>query len=102
MEAWARGLIALEATNAILTPVYIEMVAGVTSSQELRLTRAFLKPFNIADEGKILAQDWDRAREIAQRVPFDKRKRQLGDCLISAIAKRLKSEVVTREKRFPR
>lgn len=37
-----------------------------------------------------LQEDWKKARQIAERVPRNGKPRQLGDCLIRAIAARLK------------
>jgi predicted nucleic acid-binding protein len=102
VRAWARELIELYETDAIVTPVFIEMIAGVTDRHELGPTRAFLEEFRRIDEGRILAPDWQEALRMAQRVPRDRRPRQLGDCLIRAIADRLKHEVVTYDKGFPR
>ena len=99
---WAKALIEIEDTNAILTPIYIEMVAGVSSEEELRLTRSFLRQFKMIDNGLILSQDWEEARRLAERIPRDGKPRQLGDCLIQAIANRLKFQVRTFDKRFPR
>ena len=39
---WAQRLIAVHDTDAIVTPVFIEFVAGVTNSVELELTRSYL------------------------------------------------------------
>jgi predicted nucleic acid-binding protein len=78
------------------------MVAGVTSSHELKLTQAYLAPFEIIDEGRIPKKDWDKAKDMAQRVAPSGGKRQLGDCLVRAIAKRLNCEVLTLDKGFPR
>ncbi len=100
--AWAKELIDLYQTNAIVTPVYVEMVAGVTSSFELKLTRVFLSQFQTMDEGKTLPQDWALAIQMAQRIPENKKPRNLGDCLIRAMARRLKYEVKTLDKNFPR
>jgi len=38
---WARTLIAIHDSDAIVTPVYVEFVAGVTNRAELELTRAY-------------------------------------------------------------
>jgi predicted nucleic acid-binding protein len=102
MRSWSEKLIAQYGSRQIVTPVYIEMVAGVTSSDELKLTRAFLEPFEIVDEGKIPKGDWDEARRMAQRVAPEGGKRQLGDCLVRAIANRFKSDVLTQDKGFPK
>ena len=101
MRAWSEKLIDQYGTRQIVTPVYIEMVAGVTSSDELRLTQAYLDPFEIIDEGKIPKRDWDEAKVMSQRVAPKGGKRQLGDCLVRAIAKRFNCEVLTSDKGFP-
>jgi hypothetical protein len=100
-RAWGRELAAIEKTTAIVTPVLLEVVGGTTSAAELRLMRAFLKPFECVDEQRIPSQDWDEARRLAQRVPRDRRPRQLGDCLIRAIANRLRYGVRSRDTGFP-
>jgi len=74
---------------------YIEMVGGITSRRELELTKAFLGVFTCIDQKRIPASDWQEAIRLAQRVPRDRRPRQLGDCLIRAIANRLKYNVLT-------
>jgi predicted nucleic acid-binding protein len=99
--AWAAKLIEIEGTNAILTPVYIEFVAGAISKRELNLYRAYLKPFECVDDRRITADDWREAIRLAQRVPRKAKPRQLGDCLIRAIANRLNYAVVTRDQGFP-
>jgi predicted nucleic acid-binding protein len=102
VREWAEQVIQLHQTDAIVTPVYIEMIAGVQSQRELQLTRIFLQCFACVDERRILAQDWEEAIRLAQRVPPDGKPRQLGDCLIQAIAKRLRYEVVTKDLSFPK
>jgi predicted nucleic acid-binding protein len=98
---WARDIIRTHETNAIATPVYLEMIAGVTGPEELRLTQRFLAEFECVDEARILRQDWQLAIRLAQRVPKDGRPRQATDCLIRAIARRLKFDVRTRDTGFP-
>jgi predicted nucleic acid-binding protein len=100
-RAWADQLIGIHRTNAIVTPVYVKMVAGVTSEHELRLTRAYLQPFRCVDGGHIPKEDWEEAIRLAQRVPSHAKPRQLGDCLIRAIARRLKYRVRTYDQDFP-
>jgi predicted nucleic acid-binding protein len=102
MRSWAEKFIAQYGSRRIVTPVVIEMVAGATSSDKLKLTHAYLDPFEIVDEGKIPKGDWDEAKRIAQRVPPDGRNRHLGDCLIRAIANRFNCDVLhTLDKNFP-
>jgi predicted nucleic acid-binding protein len=101
MRAWAGKLIDLHGSCRIPTPVYIEMVAGVTNADELKITQAYLDPFEIVDEGNLPKEDWKEAKFMAQRVSPKGGKRQLGDCLVRAIAKRLHCEVLTLDWRFP-
>jgi predicted nucleic acid-binding protein len=101
VRKWAADLITLRRTAAIVTPVYVEMIAGVSSREELKLTRAFLAEFECIDEGRIPEEDWDETIRVAQRVPRDGRPRQLGDCLIRAIANRLRYQVFTQDSGFP-
>ena len=99
---WGRELAKLLDTDLTLTPVCLEFICGQRSSHEVQLARAYLGTFRVADKGTILDQDWVEARRIAERVPRDGLRRQLGDCLIRAICNRLKLDVLTAEKRFPR
>jgi predicted nucleic acid-binding protein len=96
---WGRELIRAEGTNAIVTPVYIEMIAGASTEQEARLTLAFLQPFRCVDEQDIPPGDWGNAVRLAARARG--RTRDLGDCLIRAIANRLHYEVRTDDTGFP-
>ena len=98
---WARDLVRIQHTNAIVSPVYIEFVCGGTTKQEVELSRSFLDEFDIVDEGRILPEDWTEARRIAERVPRNARPRQLGDCLIRAICNRLHLDVLTDDTGFP-
>ena len=102
VQTWARTLIRLYESDAIVTPVYIEMIAGVTNRQELRLTLAFLEEFRCIDARRIPQQDWDQTIRLAQRIPRTSSPRQLGDCLIHAICKRLRYQVATFDTRFAR
>ena len=89
----ARRLVDVYQTDAIVTPVYIEMVAGTRNGDELRRTRVFLSEFKVIDEWDVSSEDWQEAKRLAERVPRDGRRRQLGDCLVQAIANRLRYEV---------
>jgi predicted nucleic acid-binding protein len=102
VAAWAQEVIALYRTDAILTPVQIEMLAGVMSAQELPLAQAYLGEFRCLDEGRISPADWEEARRLAQRVPRDGKPRSLADCLIRAVASRLRHEVESVDSGFPR
>ncbi len=119
-EQLARRLIEIYDTKAIVSPVEIEVLAGVRDPHELKLTEVFLGQFEIIDQRHIPPQDWEQARRIAKRVlRYDrdvsrrdrKRRRQanpktelrqLGDCLITAIANRLHYEPITDDKGMKR
>jgi predicted nucleic acid-binding protein len=92
-DVWARRLIDFEETNAIVTPVLLEYLCGVRDRVELGLARAYLKPFESVDKGRILAADWREAKRLAERVPRNGRPRDFSDCLIKAIATRLNYQV---------
>lgn len=99
---WARRLIDLRGTSAIVEPIYIEFVCGATGRDELRLYDAFIGEFDRVDGGHVLDVDWQRAGEIARTIGRLGRRRQLGDCLVRAIADRLRRDVITNEVDFPR
>jgi predicted nucleic acid-binding protein len=101
-QAWAKELIKAYKTDAIVTPIYVEFLAGVQSGEQLRLSQAFLNPFRCVDERRILPQDWDEAIRLAQRIPRGGKPRHLGDCLIRAIANRLRYGVKTDDSGFPK
>jgi predicted nucleic acid-binding protein len=108
----AQELISKLNTDAIVTPVEIEMLAGARNRHEIELTEAFLKPFRLIDRRRILAEDWEEARRVSKYLPkqvhsSSRRKtrsepnvqpRDLGDCLITAIARRLNYDVLTDDK----
>ena len=95
----ADELVEVQGTNLIASPVVIEFLAGTRDSQELELSRAFLEPFEVLDQGEIPRQDWDEAKRFAQWIRIG-RERKLGDCLIQAIAKRLNGDVITADLDF--
>src|SRR5207248_11338214 len=103
-EAAARAsrLIALHRTRDIVTPVELEFLAGARSKRELSLFRTYLKPFARIDQDRTLAADWQEVRQLVQRVPRDGKPREVLDCLIAAIAWRLKRDVITYDLGFPR
>ncbi|HUT10885.1 MAG TPA: PIN domain-containing protein [Thermoguttaceae bacterium] len=100
-ESWGRSLVEAHDSNAVLTPVYIEFVAGARSTAELRLAEAYLEQFEIIDNRSILKQDWEEAERLARRVPRSGKPRQLVDCLVRAIANRLNRDVFTLDQTFP-
>ena len=103
-EKWAIKLIKIHQTNAILTPIYLEFIGGVVDRHEMELSKAFLGQFQIIDKGKITPKDWDLARQLAERIPRGPKPTPRGavDCLIKAIARRLRSELMTFDKGMPR
>lgn len=98
---WGHDLIRLQGTNAILTPIHIEYLAGQRSARAVDLARTFLAAFEVVDHGRIIEQDWQNAARIAQRVPPDGSRRQMADCLIRAVCDRLHLDVFTADNRFP-
>ena len=104
LRNWGIELIEMHATNWICTPVAIEVLAGTRNQRELALHRAYLSAFAIIDDGRIPPADWQKARQLAQRVPDDRhaKARDLGDCLIRAIAERLHCEVLASDKWYRR
>src|SRR5262249_40202439 len=98
---WAKELVKSYGTQRILTPVKLEFICGVRNKTELQLAVAFLNAFEVADHGNILAVDWQDAARIARRVPRSGRPRQLGDCLVRAIANRLRLDVISFDENFP-
>lgn len=102
VRSWARNLITLRQSKSILTPIYVEFMAGAKSAKDIRLFRSYLAEFVVIDEGNVFKADWDVALQIAERVPVDGKPRQLGDCLIRALARRLNCEVVSKDVTFPK
>jgi predicted nucleic acid-binding protein len=100
-KAWAQELIELHG-NIIVTPVYIEFIAGTVSQHELKLALAYLENFKVADKGKVLKEDWDQACIKAKRVQRSSKRRHLGDCLIKAIADRLNYVPYSLDSDFPK
>jgi predicted nucleic acid-binding protein len=101
-QDWAAELINLEGTDAILTPVRIEFICHANSRELLEVYEAFVDRFMLVDRGQIGPDDWEFAIRLARRVPRSGKPRQLGDCLIRAIATRLRYDVMTNETDFPR
>lgn len=93
-KAHAEELIEVQGTNGIVSPVLIEFLAGARSSGDLELHKAYLEPFEVLDKGIIPSRDWDEAKRFAQWIRKE-RTRDLGDCLIQAIAERLNADVVS-------
>ena len=98
----AKELIELFGTNAIVSPIEIEVLAGVNNAQEMELTLVFLEQFQIVDDRRILPEDWMEARRIAKHIGPASKPRDLGDCLIDAIARRLKYDFSTTDREMKR
>jgi predicted nucleic acid-binding protein len=98
-KRWAEELIKAERTDAIVSPVYLEMVCGALTEHEAKLTQAFLAPFRCVDEQEIPPDDWRVAIRLSARPSA--KARDFGDCLIRAIANRLHYEVRTDDTGFP-
>jgi len=101
-ERWARQLIKIEQSDATVTPVLLEFFCGIGDKREMILARAFLKLFKAIDDRRTLKRDWQKALRLAERVPANRRPRDLGDCLIRAIAQRLNHEVRSFDTGMPR
>jgi hypothetical protein len=97
---WGKALAEFYKTDAIATPVFIEMIAGTMDGRELSLTRTYLDCFHCVDERQVPPADWKKAIRLASRVPRKARPRDLGDCLIRAIADRLNYDVITHDTGF--
>ena len=102
VERWTRQLIEIKKSDATVTPVLLEFLCGVGDKREMILARAFLKPFKAIDDRRTLQRDWQEAQRLAERVPANRRPRDLGDCLIKAIAQRLNRDVRTLDTGMPR
>lgn len=101
-KSWGDELALAQDAAFIVTPVYIEFIAGVGSTAELKLAREFLQAFTILDDGQMTDVDCRDAIRIAQRVPRSGAPRHLGDCLIRAIANRYRADVFTLDRVFPK
>lgn len=97
---WAKELTETYGTDVIATPVVVEFLAGVRTGHELTLARVYLEDLHSIDGGNVSAEDWAAARKFAERVPRDGKPRQLGDCLIRAIADRFGHDAYSLDKRF--
>ena len=110
----AQILIEQKKTNCIVSPIVIEVLAGTLNGEDLAFHEAFLGQFEVIDNGEIPRDDWEKAKRFARPVivPKSGRRRprrqmrpspttparQLGDCLILAIARRLDCDVVTEDR----
>jgi hypothetical protein len=101
IDRWAKDLIRLEDSNAILSPIRLEIMGGVQNRNEYLQMERYLSHFTVIDEGRILPEDWKQAEHI-HLLEIEKRGRTLGplDSLIKAIANRLGHEVRSEDKGF--
>jgi hypothetical protein len=88
-------------TDAIVTPVAVEFSAGFTRAGDVKLAEQFLKNFTCLDKKSTTHADWDETMRQAKRIPPNGARRQLGDCLIRALAKRLHADVIAFDRSFP-
>ena len=102
VHVWADRLIKMESSNLILTPIGIEFLCGFTYHLEMQFAKDFLLKFQFADGGEIRSEDWSNALSLAERIPQNQKRRQLGDCLIASICKRLRLLISTADFNFPR
>ena len=100
VRQWASTFVGRYPDAVIASPVRIEFLAGATNRTELDRYRLFLESLDIVDGGRISIEEWKTAEDLAVRVPRDGQKRQLGDCLIEAIARRHRLETLTSDQRF--
>jgi predicted nucleic acid-binding protein len=99
---WAEKLVTLRNASRILPPAELEFLAGIRSEGEMALAEAYLGTFITPPNGQVREEDWLVARNYARRVPRDGKPRQIGDCLIRAVANRLRLDVDTFDTRFAR
>ncbi len=98
---WAQQLIHLRQTEWIELPVRLEFLAGRRTEEPIEVVQAYLGEFALADEGIVLPDDWRGAENYANRI-LSNRPRDLGDCLILAIADRLGFDIDTFDGGMPR
>ena len=97
---WAKELVDIRRSNVTVTPVVLEFLAGVRPG-ELALLQAFLAEFDVIDKGRIPADDWEKAKQFAQRIPAQGQRRlDFADCLIKAIGERLHLGIDTFDRGF--
>jgi predicted nucleic acid-binding protein len=101
-EGWARVLIEDNDSKLILSPVEVEFLCGVVDEHEMRLREAFLRPFEVVDQRRTLPEDWKEARRLAKHPGYQPRSRDLGDCLLLAIAGRLNLQIIADDRGLKR
>ena len=62
--------------------------------------KKYLEAEKLVDRQNIPPADCQEAQRLSQRVRRDGKRRQLGDCLIRAIANRLNFDVLTNDEGF--
>ena len=98
---WADALAASAGSRTILSVVYLEFLGGSGRREETTAYEAFLDALDVADGWSIDDRDLAEARRLAARVPADRRPRGFADCLIRAIANRLRLPVQTADGGLP-
>lgn len=96
-QEWARSLIDQYQAPWSVSPVEVEFLCGISNEHERRLREAYFAQFQIADGHSTTPVDWQEARRIAKHAGHEPKPRDLGDCLILAIAKRLRLSIETRD-----
>jgi predicted nucleic acid-binding protein len=102
VEKWVEDLQKNYSSKIIVTPVKVEFLAGARTKRELDLFRLFIDNFQLLDDQQTARQDWEQTLQSAERIPDDGKPRQLGDCLIRALAKRYRYDVETSDTSFPK
>ncbi len=101
-RSWAEELKQLRGSRTTVSPVLIEFLAGSGNAAEAEAYRAFMGGFSILDTEGITRHDIQTARHYAERIPSNRRPRDLGDCLIRALADRFHTDVDTHDSGLPR
>ncbi len=96
----AGELIKLQGTKWIVSPVKVEFLCGADTKAKTKQYQYYLSFFEVLDEQRTPALDWFEAERIACRIPTSRKARKMGDCLIQAIAARLKADIITADRDF--
>ena len=97
-ERQAQGLLKSRDADGIVSPVEVEFLCGIVDRHQMELAEAYLEQFPVLDRGLTPVEDWSEARRLAKHIGYQAQPRDLGDCLITAIAARLRAEIVTDDK----
>lgn len=95
VEGWAGELIRLHETRFICTVVRVEFLCNTYGGTKLQRAREFLDCFHVVDEGELKRSDMEQAEKFAPARKNDRKPtRQLGDCLIAAVYRRLSYQMI--------